>query len=66
MLGAATDASANSPVPSCIICERTHRVRSLVPHPDGVQYWTCDDCLVSWATHEPAPAADMGPRLFWY
>ena len=36
--------------PPCVICERTTSVRHLACRADGLNCWTCDDCLVSWTT----------------
>lgn len=57
----ASDASANRPVPVCILCQRRQGVRPLTHHPEGVRSWTCDDCLVTWMAPEiPEASAETG------
>jgi ribosomal protein L37AE/L43A len=51
--------------PQCILCHRQTAVRQLAaPRGEGMTYWTCDDCLASWAARPAtkSTAADRSPR----
>jgi hypothetical protein len=59
---------ARGAIPHCLLCHNRLGVRPLVRQwaTDGVRYWTCDNCMMAWASRDgetlTSTAADRTPR----
>jgi len=63
-----SETSARGAIPQCLLCGSRLGVRPLVRQwaTDDMQYWTCDNCMVSWASRDEetltSTPTDRSPR----